>query len=98
MYRVDQTRGRLIARAPGELWLLLAGSKHLTKGAWVQNDAVSPPTWRWQAIPGTPGIVWWSFFCDGPTGYCGGVRAISTYGPAGGSSGGKAELWRYRRP
>lgn len=48
--------------------------------------------------PVTPGIVWWSFFCDGPTGYCGGVRAISTYGPAGGSSGGKAELWRYRRP
>jgi hypothetical protein len=100
IYAVDQTRGRLVARAPGEVWFLLAGSKHLTKGAWVQNDAVSPPTWRWQAIPGTPGIVWWSFFCDGPSNYCGGVRAISTYSGVSGakSSGGKAELWRYRRP
>lgn len=100
VYAVDQTRARLLARAPSEVWLLLAGSKHLTKGAWVQNDAVSPPTWRWQAIPGTPGIVWWSFFCDGPSGYCGGIKALTTYCPTcpAGSAGGKAELWRYRRP
>jgi hypothetical protein len=98
VFAVDQTRARLIARVPGETWLLLAGSKHLTKGAWIQNDAVSPPTWRWQAIPGTPGLVWWSFFCDGPSGYCGGLAARRTYCGLSGSCGGLADLWRYRRP
>lgn len=97
VWAVDQTRARLFARAPGETWLVLAGAKHLNKGAWIQDDSVTPFRWRWLSIPETPGLAWWTLFCDATTPYCGGFVARSTY--AGGrSSGGLADLWLYRRP
>jgi hypothetical protein len=85
------TQFRAVSRVPGQTWLKVPG------GFWVQDDA-SGGTWTKVAAAGAPNLMPWTFACSDSTPYCIGITARSLYGVAGASSGGIADLWRYRRP